>query len=88
MHDYFEVLLNYDWELTKSPAGAHQWTPTAASNAKKAPKAGDANGTQALNDDYCRYGFKNWILLTEKFLNVFIKTIKLLKMLLQKLGIN
>jgi catalase-peroxidase len=46
--EYFEVLLNYDWELTKSPAGAHQWTPTAASNAKKAPKAGDANGTQAL----------------------------------------
>ena len=34
--------------LTKSPAGAHQWTPTAASNAKRAPKAGDANGTQAL----------------------------------------
>ena len=45
---YFDVLLNYDWELTKSPAGAHQWTPTEASNAKRAPKAGDANGTQAL----------------------------------------
>ena len=47
-HDYFDVLLNYDWELTKSPAGAHQWKPTAASNAKKAPKAGDANKTQDL----------------------------------------
>ncbi|MGY0406791.1 MAG: catalase/peroxidase HPI [Polaribacter sp.] len=47
-HDFFDVLLNYDWELTKSPAGAHQWTPTAASNAKMAPKAGDANGKQAL----------------------------------------
>ncbi|WP_452220863.1 catalase/peroxidase HPI [Lacinutrix salivirga] len=47
-NEYFDVLLNYDWELTKSPAGAHQWTPTAASNAKRAPKAGDANGTQAL----------------------------------------
>ena len=46
--EYFEVLLNYDWELTKSPAGAHQWTPTKDSYAKKAPKAGDANGTQAL----------------------------------------
>ena len=46
--DYFDVLLNYDWELTKSPAGAHQWTPTAASHAKMAPKAGDANGKQAL----------------------------------------
>ncbi|GAA4270425.1 catalase/peroxidase HPI [Hyunsoonleella aestuarii] len=47
-HDYFDVLLNYDWELTKSPAGAHQWTPTSASNARMAPKAGDANGKQAL----------------------------------------
>ncbi|MEM6320899.1 MAG: catalase/peroxidase HPI [Bacteroidota bacterium] len=47
-HSYFEMLLNYDWELTKSPAGAHQWTPTAASNAPTAPKAGDANGQQLL----------------------------------------
>ena len=47
-HDYFKVLLGYDWELTKSPAGAHQWTPTAASNAAQAPKAGDASKTQAL----------------------------------------
>ena len=47
-HDYFDMLLNYDWELTKSPAGAHQWKPTTASNAKKAPKAGDANNTQDL----------------------------------------
>ncbi|MBT8304008.1 MAG: catalase/peroxidase HPI [Bacteroidia bacterium] len=46
--DYFDVLLNYDWELTKSPAGAHQWTPTAESNARMAPKAGDPNGKQAL----------------------------------------
>ena len=46
--DYFDVLLNYEWELTKSPAGAHQWKPTAASNAKMAPKAGDANGKQDL----------------------------------------
>ncbi|MCH2196560.1 catalase/peroxidase HPI [Kordia sp.] len=46
--DYFDVLLNYDWELTKSPAGAHQWTPTAASNARTAPTAGDDNERQAL----------------------------------------
>ena len=45
--DYFDVLLNYDWELTKSPAGAHQWAPTAASNARTAPNA-DGNGQQAL----------------------------------------
>ncbi len=47
-NDYFNVLLGYDWELTKSPAGAHQWTPTAASNAQQAPAAGDASKTQRL----------------------------------------
>ena len=47
-NDYFDVLLNYDWELTKSPAGANQWTPTAASNAKMAPAAGDSTKKQAL----------------------------------------
>jgi catalase-peroxidase len=26
-HDYFENLFTYEWELTKSPAGAHQWKP-------------------------------------------------------------
>ncbi|MGD1946038.1 MAG: catalase/peroxidase HPI [Croceivirga sp.] len=45
--EYFDVLLNYDWELTKSPAGAHQWTPTAESRAQMAPAAG-GEGTQAL----------------------------------------
>ncbi|WP_298535789.1 catalase/peroxidase HPI [uncultured Algibacter sp.] len=47
-HDYFDVLLNYDWELTTSPAGASQWTPTQASQAKMAPAAGDASKRQAL----------------------------------------
>ena len=46
--DYFDVLLNYDWELTKSPAGAHQWTPTEESNARMAPTAGDASKKQRL----------------------------------------
>ncbi|MES3007286.1 MAG: catalase/peroxidase HPI [Pseudomonadota bacterium] len=32
---YFNTLFGFDWELTKSPAGAHQWTPSggAAANA-------------------------------------------------------
>ena len=47
-HDYFKVLLDYDWERTKSPAGANQWRPTAASAAKQAPRAGDASKTQEL----------------------------------------
>jgi len=47
-HDYFDVLLNYDWELTKSPAGAHQWKPTEASHARMAPMAHDASKKQNL----------------------------------------
>ncbi len=47
-HDYFKVLLSYDWEQVKSPAGANQWRPTAASAAKQAPKAGDASLGQDL----------------------------------------
>ncbi|MFZ6742024.1 catalase/peroxidase HPI [Undibacterium sp. JH2W] len=27
-NSYFETLFGYEWQLTKSPAGAHQWTPT------------------------------------------------------------
>ncbi len=45
---YFDALLGYEWELTKSPAGAHQWTPTAGSKAKMAPDASDPSKTQAL----------------------------------------
>jgi len=36
---YFDVLLKYDWELTKSPAGAHQWTPKNCDEADMAPDA-------------------------------------------------
>lgn len=47
-HDYFKVLFEYEWELTKSPAGAHQWKPTEASNARRAPMAHDPSKTQGL----------------------------------------
>ncbi|WP_378173400.1 catalase/peroxidase HPI [Aquimarina sp. SS2-1] len=47
-HDYFKVLLDYEWELTKSPAGAHQWTPKTDSGAPTAPTAGDPSKRQAL----------------------------------------
>ncbi len=47
-NEYFEVLFSYDWELTKSPAGAYQWTPTEASNAKTAPMAHDSSKRQPL----------------------------------------
>ncbi|SEB72620.1 catalase-peroxidase [Tenacibaculum sp. MAR_2009_124] len=47
-NDYFDVLFGYEWELTKSPAGAHQWKPTENSKARKAPQAHDSSATQDL----------------------------------------
>ncbi len=38
---YFDTLFGYEWELSKSPAGAHQWTPRQASAAAAVPDAFD-----------------------------------------------
>jgi len=38
---YFDTLFGYEWELTKSPAGAHQWTPKNAAAATTVPDAQD-----------------------------------------------
>jgi len=38
-NDYFDNLFGYEWELTKSPAGAHQWTPKEASAQGTVPDA-------------------------------------------------
>jgi catalase-peroxidase len=38
---YFETLFKYDWELTKSPAGAHQWKPKDNAGANDVPDAHD-----------------------------------------------
>ena len=40
-NNYLENLFGYAWELTKSPAGAHQWTPKDASAAGTVPDAHD-----------------------------------------------
>jgi catalase-peroxidase len=40
-HDYLQNLFGYDWELTKSPAGAHQWTPKNGAGAGTVPDAQD-----------------------------------------------
>jgi catalase-peroxidase len=40
--DYFAILLDHDWELTKSPAGAHQWVPKNGA-LKVVPDAHDPN---------------------------------------------
>jgi len=40
---YFDVLFGYEWELTKSPAGAQQWKPKGLADKDKAPDPEDAS---------------------------------------------
>ena len=46
-HDFFTNLFKYDWELTKSPAGAHQWRPKNNAGAGTIPDAFDPKKTHA-----------------------------------------
>jgi catalase-peroxidase len=40
-NDFFKHLFDYEWELTKSPAGAHQWRPKNGAGADTVPHAHD-----------------------------------------------
>ena len=42
-NSYFETLFGYEWELVKSPAGAHQWAPKDGGGADTVPSAHDAS---------------------------------------------
>jgi catalase-peroxidase len=44
---YFDMLFGYEWELTKSPAGAAQWTPTDATAGDLVPDAHDPDRRHA-----------------------------------------
>jgi len=46
-NSYFETLFGYEWELTKSPAGAHQWTPKGGAGAGTVPDAHDKSRSHA-----------------------------------------
>jgi catalase-peroxidase len=46
-NNYFDNLFRYEWELTKSPAGAFQWTPKDASAAGTVPDAHDPSKRHA-----------------------------------------
>ncbi|HEY2547721.1 MAG TPA: peroxidase family protein, partial [Candidatus Acidoferrum sp.] len=46
-NNFFENLFGYDWELTKSPAGAHQWTPKNGAGNGKVPDAHDPSKRHA-----------------------------------------
>ncbi|MFM1769020.1 MAG: hypothetical protein RJA22_1549 [Verrucomicrobiota bacterium] len=46
-NNYFENLFGYDWELTKSPAGAQQWQPKGGAGANTVPEAHDPSKRRA-----------------------------------------
>ena len=46
-NNYFENLFGYEWELTKSPAGAQQWKPKGNAGADTVPDAHDASKKHA-----------------------------------------
>ncbi len=46
-NNFFDNLFGYDWELTASPAGAHQWRPTDRATDDTVPDAHDASKRHA-----------------------------------------
>ncbi|MBX2880742.1 MAG: catalase/peroxidase HPI [Granulosicoccus sp.] len=46
-NDYFDILFGYEWELTKSGAGANQWTPSDPAAKTTVPDAHDSSRTHA-----------------------------------------
>src|SRR5487761_2602573 len=46
-NNFFEILFGYEWELTKSPAGAHQWTAKNGAGAGSIPDAHDPSKRRA-----------------------------------------
>lgn len=46
-HEFFENMYKHEWELTKSPAGAHQWKPKNGAAKDTVPDAHDASKKHA-----------------------------------------
>ncbi|MEW6347255.1 MAG: catalase/peroxidase HPI [Paraburkholderia sp.] len=46
-NDFFKHLFSYEWELTKSPAGAHQWKPKGDAGAGTVPDPEDGSKSRA-----------------------------------------
>ncbi|TIX36589.1 MAG: catalase-peroxidase, partial [Mesorhizobium sp.] len=46
-NNFFDNLFNYEWELTKSPAGANQWTPKGGAGAGTVPDAHNSSKRHA-----------------------------------------
>ena len=72
-NDYLENLFKYEWEQTKSPAGALQWTPTDP-NAPKTPDAhipGQQNALMMMTTDIALRVDPDYRQVCEKFLHDF-----------------
>jgi catalase-peroxidase len=46
-NSFFDILLGYEWELSKSPAGAHQWKPKDGAGVGTVPDAHDPSKSHA-----------------------------------------
>lgn len=71
---YFETLFKYDWKLTKSPAGAHQWIPTDESAANLVEDAHDKSKRHApimTTADLALKMDPAYNVISKKFLNDF-----------------
>ena len=53
---YFETLFGYEWELTKSPAGAHQWKPKDPAAADHRAGCARSDAAPRPDDDHGRHG--------------------------------
>ncbi len=70
--DYFRILFKYDFELVKSPAGAHQWTPINPDPEDMAPDARDPSKkvpTIMTTADMALKNDPGYRAISEKFLN-------------------
>ncbi|MGC1188733.1 MAG: catalase/peroxidase HPI [Candidatus Acidiferrales bacterium] len=71
-NNYLENLFGYEWELAKSPAGAHQWAPKDASAAGAVPDAHDKSKRHApgmLTTDLALRMDPNYAPIAKRFLD-------------------
>ncbi|MDT8415831.1 MAG: catalase/peroxidase HPI [Flavobacteriaceae bacterium] len=86
-NNFFENLFGYEWELTKSPAGAHQWRPKGGAGAGTVPDAHDPSKKHApfmlttdlalrfdpIYEPISRYFYKNPDAFAEAFAKAWFK---------------
>jgi catalase-peroxidase len=86
-NNYFENLFGYEWELTKSPAGAHQWKPKDGLAVNNVPDAHDATKRHApmmttadmamkmdpAYEKISRYFYENPKAFAQEFANAWFK---------------